>query len=66
MNRHLSSQQILEGLIGAGDPEEQRHARECFPCRAEMESIARPLAWFRAGVHYAGERGASVPQIRSA
>jgi protein TonB len=58
MSQHLSSQQILECLIGTGDPDRQRHARECGACRAEMESIAKPLAWFRASVHYAGERGA--------
>jgi len=57
MNQHLSSQQILECLIGAGDPYGQAHAHECTACRAEMESIAKPLAWFRASVHYAGERG---------
>jgi protein TonB len=57
MSQHLSSQQILECLIGAGDPGEQRHAQECAVCRAEMEIIAKPLAWFRASVHHVGERG---------
>jgi protein TonB len=57
MTQHLSSQQILECLIGTGDPDGQRHARECAACRAEMESIAKPLAWFRAAVQHAGERG---------
>jgi TonB family protein len=56
MSQHLSSQQILECLTGAGDPDRQRHARECAACRAEIESLAKPLAWFRASVHYAGER----------
>src|ERR1700726_3878974 len=57
MTQHLSSQQILECLIGAGDPDGQRHARECAACRAEMENISKPLAWFRASVQHAGERG---------
>ena len=29
MSQHLTSQQILECLIGAGDLDGQRHAREC-------------------------------------
>jgi periplasmic protein TonB len=57
MNQHLTSQQILECLIGAGGPDGQRHARECAACRAEVESMARPLAWFQASFRHAGERG---------
>jgi periplasmic protein TonB len=56
MSQHLNSQQIMECLIGAGHSDEQRHARECSACRAEMESIAKPLAWFRASVQHAGAR----------
>ncbi|MGD1095399.1 MAG: energy transducer TonB [Bryobacteraceae bacterium] len=51
MSHHLSSQQISGCLIGAGEPSEQRHARECAACRAEIETLATPLAWFRASVH---------------
>ncbi len=57
MSQHLNSNKILECLIGAADPDEQRHARECAACRAEMESIAQPLTWFRGSIHYVGERG---------
>ncbi len=57
MSQHLNSQDILECLIGAGDSDGQRHARECAACRAEMESIAKPLTWFRTSIQYAGERG---------
>ncbi len=57
MSQHLTSREIFECLIGAGDSDRQGHARECAACRAEMESIAQPLAWFRASVQCAGERG---------
>ncbi len=56
MSQHLSSLQISECLIGAGDPSAQRHVRECAACRAEMEILASPLAWFRASVHTWSER----------
>jgi periplasmic protein TonB len=53
MNEHLTSNQILESLItGAG----QHHLNECAACRAELASIARPLGWFRASVHYQKQR----------
>jgi periplasmic protein TonB len=57
MSQHLSSQQILECLIGAVDLDRKRHARECAACRAEVESMAKPLAWFQASFRHAGERG---------
>ena len=57
MSRHLSSRQILECLIGTYDSDGLRHVHECAPCRAEMESIAKPLTWFRASVHHVGENG---------
>jgi periplasmic protein TonB len=56
MSHHLSSRQISGCLIGAGDPSEQRHARECAACRAEIETLATPLAWFRTSVHHWSER----------
>jgi protein TonB len=60
MNRHLSSQQISEYLIGAGAPGEVWHARECATCRHEIECLERPLAWFRASVHHWGDRQCST------
>ncbi len=59
MTPHLSSPQILECLIGSIDPAIRPHANECAACRAEVESIARPLAWFRMSIRQAGERGMS-------
>ena len=56
MSHHLSPEQIFECLTGSGGAEVQGHARECAVCRAEMETIARPLEWFRSSVHHAGER----------
>ena len=56
MSQHLSSQQILECLIGY-HPDALRHLSECVPCRAEIESIAKPLTWFRASVHHIGSQG---------
>jgi TonB family protein len=57
MSQHLSSNQILECLIGAADSDEERHARECAACRAALERIAKPLTWFRGSLQHAGERG---------
>jgi TonB family protein len=57
MSQHLTSQQILECLIGAGDMDGQLHARECAACRAEVESMAKPLAWFQASFRHAFEPG---------
>lgn len=50
MKQHLSSRRISACLIGVGGPLDQAHARECAVCRAEIETLARPLALFRASV----------------
>jgi protein TonB len=57
MSQHLTAQQILECLIDAGDLDRQRHARDCAACRSEVESMAKPLAWFQASFRHASERG---------
>jgi periplasmic protein TonB len=57
MSQHLTAQQILECLIDAGDLDRQRHARDCAACRAEVESMAKPLAWFQASFRHVSERG---------
>jgi protein TonB len=64
-SQHLTSQQILECLIGAGDREGQLHVRECAACRAETESMAKPLAWFRASFQHVEltSRPVAVPEI---
>ena len=65
MSQHLNSQGILECLIEARDSDEQRHARECAACRAETESMAKPLAWFRASFQHVEltSRPVAVPEI---
>jgi periplasmic protein TonB len=47
---HLSSEQISNCLMGAGTPEETRHAGECRACRAELERLETALARFRSSV----------------
>jgi protein TonB len=56
MSQHLSSQQISECLIGARDESAEGHVRECPACRARIETLAGPLALFRASVHEWSER----------
>jgi periplasmic protein TonB len=54
MSQHLTSQQILNCLAGTGDTYGEQHARQCPACSAEMESLRKPLEWFRASVHHVG------------
>jgi periplasmic protein TonB len=56
MSQHLNSQQLLNCLAGMGDAHGEQHARECAACRGEVENLRKPLEWFRASVHYVGER----------
>jgi protein TonB len=66
MSQHLSLQQISEYLIGAGGPSGQRHASDCAACRAEIETLAKPLALFRTSVHYWSERYRSELEMSNA
>jgi periplasmic protein TonB len=55
MSQHLTSRQISECLMGVSDPSGQWHVNECSACRAEIETIERPLALFRTSVrHWSG------------
>jgi periplasmic protein TonB len=63
MIQHLSSREILDCLIAGGDSQGLRHARECVACRAEVESIAKPLGWFRAAIQHTSGRAMAAPVI---
>jgi protein TonB len=64
MIRHLSSEQILEFLAGVSGVSEQRHASECMACRAEIDTLARPLAWFGASARHWSERQMAGAPVR--
>ncbi|MBV8846195.1 MAG: energy transducer TonB [Bryobacterales bacterium] len=61
---HLSSDQISQCLIGAGAPEEARHARECEACRAELERLETALQQFRSSVRQWSDAGAGARVYR--
>ena len=50
MNRHLSSEEFSEWLIGQRMPEWEEHLRTCAGCAAEIEKIQTPLGLFREAV----------------
>ncbi len=56
MNQHLTWEQISGYLAGVNAINETRHACECSLCREKIESLRRPLAWFRESVHQWSER----------
>ena len=47
MNQHLSSEQISRWIAGERSPREERHARECPQCRAELERLENAFSLFR-------------------
>jgi hypothetical protein len=47
MNQHLSSEQMSRWMIGERTSEEDRHARECPRCSAELDRQERALLLFR-------------------
>jgi hypothetical protein len=47
MNRHLSSAEISSWMAGERRADQERHARECAPCRAEIERLEKAFACFR-------------------
>jgi protein TonB len=53
MNQHLTWEQISDCLAGAPEP---RHAFECADCREKIDSLARPLGWFKTSVRQWSER----------
>jgi len=47
MNRHLSSAEISDWVIGEKTPDQERHARECAECSAEIKRLERVFLMFR-------------------
>jgi hypothetical protein len=47
MNKHLSSEEIANCLIGEESPVEQLHLRECQSCQAELESLRHAFSLYR-------------------
>jgi len=53
MNRHLSSEDFSEWIIGEPGqrtPEREQHLRECAECAAELNRIQAPMALLRGAV----------------
>ncbi|HEY3839325.1 MAG TPA: hypothetical protein VGL72_22285 [Bryobacteraceae bacterium] len=56
MNRHLSSQQIAEWLIGEGTREMEGHVRGCEYCSRRLSEMEVPLQLFGGAVrHWASQ-----------
>ena len=47
MNQHLSSEQMSRWMIGERTSEEDRHARECPRCSAELDRLEKTFSQFR-------------------
>ena len=47
MNRHLSSAEISDWMIGERTPEQERHAQECAACSAEIKRLEKAFSIFR-------------------
>jgi hypothetical protein len=65
MNRHLSSQQMSEWVVGNSSPEMERHLHECPACRAEADRFGEALVGFRDSVHRYSEKqlGVELPRV---
>lgn len=50
MNRHLTSEEVSQWMMGERTPEQQEHLLACVECAAEIERIQAPLALFRGAV----------------
>jgi hypothetical protein len=50
MNRHLSSENFSEWMVGERTPEHEQHLRECAECAAELDRIQTPIALLRGAV----------------
>jgi hypothetical protein len=66
MNRHLTSEQIAQALIGEGTADQQQHVRECPECQAELAQTRSTFSLFRDSVHDSSLRqgGAAVRRIQ--
>ena len=47
MNRHLSSAEISDWVIGERTPDQERHAQECAECSAEIKRLEKVFSIFR-------------------
>jgi hypothetical protein len=56
MNRHLSSEQISEWMLGLCRPEVHEHLRVCQQCSEEVESLSAALGGFRHDVRRFSDR----------
>lgn len=65
MSNHLTPEQISRCLIGDGNEAEERHARQCVQCSAELADLRRTFSQFRTTVeNWADQEGASnVPDL---
>jgi hypothetical protein len=50
MSTHLSSEQISRWMAGNGNPEADRHLKECPQCAAEIARLQALLSTFRSSV----------------
>jgi hypothetical protein len=50
MNRHLSSEDFSEWIIGERTPEREEHLRGCAECAAELDRIGTPIELLRGAV----------------
>jgi hypothetical protein len=67
MNRHLSSREVSQWMIGERTPQREQHVRQCPECGAEVARLEASLALFRGSVrHWSdGQRGAEPPAVGS-
>ena len=61
MNRHLSSRQFSQWMIGEHTPREEHHVRECPECGAELARLESSLSIFRDSVRQWSDRRSRVP-----
>src|SRR6266853_3375738 len=47
MNRHLSSQEFSNWMVGERRADQEQHARECAQCSAEIERLEKVFSLFR-------------------
>jgi len=50
MNRHLSSEDFSQWMVGERTPEREEHLRGCAECAAELERVQAPFELFRGAV----------------
>jgi predicted anti-sigma-YlaC factor YlaD len=55
MNRHLSSRQVSEWLLGERDPEVERHVQGCCACRAQVTRLEEVIRQFGCSARLWGE-----------